>query len=94
MECCVNALTLVPSHHLLLSSRSVYHEHLGVYSFNPFLTNGFSHHCHLGESIFIFRGIRSDFKFSYRFLMKILLTNRIPPDGTLGSAASHHKEVL
>ena len=28
---------------------------------NPYFTNGFSHHYHLGESIFIFRGIRSDF---------------------------------
>ena len=26
---------------------------------NPYLTNGFSHHYHLGESIFIFRDIRS-----------------------------------
>ena len=29
--------------------------------FNPYLTNGISHHYHLGESTFIFRGIRSDF---------------------------------
>ena len=28
---------------------------------NPYLTNGFSHHCQLGESTFIFRGVRSDF---------------------------------
>ena len=28
---------------------------------NPYLTNGFSHYYHLGESTFIFRGIRSDF---------------------------------
>ena len=28
---------------------------------NPYLTNGFSHHYHLGESTFIFRGVRSDF---------------------------------
>ena len=26
-----------------------------------YLMNGFSHHYHLGESTFIFRGIRSDF---------------------------------
>ena len=28
---------------------------------NPYLTNGFAHRYHLGESTFIFRGIRSDF---------------------------------
>ena len=32
-----------------------------VCSFNPYLTNGFSHHYQLGESTFIFRGVRSDF---------------------------------
>ena len=34
---------------------------LSLITFNPYLTNGFSHHYHLGESTFIFRGIRSDF---------------------------------
>ena len=29
--------------------------------FNPYLTNGFAHRYHLGESTFIFRCIRSDF---------------------------------
>ena len=37
----------------------------GVLSYNklvnPYLTNGFYHHYHLGESTFIFRGVRSDF---------------------------------
>ena len=28
---------------------------------NPHLTNGFSHYYHLGESTFMFRGIRSNF---------------------------------
>ena len=28
---------------------------------NSYLTNGFSHHYHLGESTFIFRGVRNDF---------------------------------
>ena len=28
---------------------------------NPYLTNGFSHHYQLGESTFIFRGVKSDF---------------------------------
>ena len=32
-----------------------------MYFFNPYLTNGFSHHYHLGESTFIFRGVKSDF---------------------------------
>ena len=30
---------------------------------NTYLTNGFSHHYHLGDSIFIFKGVRSDFCF-------------------------------
>ena len=59
------------------------------YILNPYLTNGFSYYCHLGESTFIFRGIKSDFKFSSNFLMKILLANRIAPDGAPRSAASH-----
>ena len=54
---------------------------------NPYLMNGFSNHYHLDGSIFIFRGIRSDFEFSYKFLMKILLANRIAPDGTPRFAA-------
>ena len=37
---------------------------------NPYLTNGFSHHYHLDEYTFIFRGVRSDFLFS--FSMKFL----------------------
>ena len=56
---------------------------------NPFLTNGFSQYYHLGESAFIFRGIRSEFQSSYNFLMKILLANRIATDGTPRSATSH-----
>ena len=59
------------------------------FSFNPYLTNVFSHFYHLGESTFIFRGIRSDFQFLNNFLMKILLANRIAPDGTPRFAASH-----
>ena len=60
-----------------------------VNAVNPYLTNGFSHYYHLGESTFIFRGIRSDFQFLNKFLMKILLANRIAPDGMPSSAASH-----
>ena len=56
---------------------------------NPYLTNGFSHHYHLDESTFIFRGVRSDFYFIYYFSMNFLCANRISPDGTPRSAASH-----
>ena len=58
-------------------------------NFNPYLTNGFSHHYHLGESTFIFRGVRSDFYFLSHFSMKFFCANRIAPDGTPRSAASH-----
>ena len=60
-----------------------------ISKFNPYLTNGFSHQYHLGESTFIFRGVRSDFYFLSHFSMKFLCANRIAPDGTLRSAASH-----
>ena len=56
---------------------------------NPYLTNGFSHHYQLGESSFILTGVRSDFYFLSHFLMKFLCANRIAPDGTLRSVASH-----
>ena len=54
-----------------------------------YLMNGFSHHYQLGKSTFIFRGVRSDFYFLSHFSMKFLLANRIAPDGTSHSAASH-----
>ena len=44
---------------------------------NPFLQNGFSYYYHFGESTFILRGIRHDLKFSYQFLIKVLLANRM-----------------
>ena len=57
---------------------------------NPYLTNGFAHHYQLDESTFIFRGVRSDFQFLSHFSMKkLLLANRIAPDGMPRSAASH-----
>ena len=56
---------------------------------NPYLTNEFSHHYQLGESTFIFRGVRSEFSFLSHFSMKFLCANRIAPDGTPRSAASH-----
>ena len=34
---------------------------------NPYLTNGFSHHCQLGESTYILRCVRSDFDFLSHF---------------------------
>ena len=60
-----------------------------VLSVNPYMTNGFSHHYHLGESTLIFRGVRSDFEFLFYFLKKFLYANRIAPDVTPRSAASH-----
>ena len=39
---------------------------------NPYLTNGFSHCYHFGESTFSFRGIRSDFEVLFHFSMKFL----------------------
>ena len=57
--------------------------------FNPYMTNGFSHHYHLEESTFVFRGVRSDFYFLSHFSMKFFCANRIAPDGTPRSAASH-----
>ena len=52
------------------------------FSPNPYLTNGLSHHYHLGVSTFILRDIRSDFEFLFKFLK----ANRIASDGMLRSA--------
>ena len=57
--------------------------------FNPYLTNGFSHRYQLDESTFIFRGVRNDLYLLSHFSMKILCANRMAPDGTPRSAASH-----
>ena len=45
----------------------------------------------MGESTFIFRGVRSDFYFLSHFSMKFLCAHRsrIAPDGMPRSAASH-----
>ena len=40
--------------------------------FNPYMTNGLAHHYQLGESTFMFRGIRSDFEFLFHFPIKFL----------------------
>ena len=53
------------------------------------MTNGFSHRYQLDESTFTFRGAWSDFYFLSHFSMKFLYANRIAPDGTPRSAASH-----
>ena len=60
--------------------------HCNTIGINPYLTNGFSHHYQLGESTFIFRGVRSDFYFSSHFSIKFPCTNRIASDGTPRSA--------
>ena len=49
------------------------------------MTNGFTHHYHLGESTLIFR---CDFEILFHFSMKLLNANRIATDGMLRSAAS------
>ena len=36
-------------------------QYILMLGFNPYLTNGFSHHYHLGESTSVLRGIRCDF---------------------------------
>ena len=47
--------------------------------FNPFLTNEFSHHYQLGESTFIFRGVRSDDLFFISFFDEISLCKQNSP---------------
>ena len=42
---------------------------------NPLMTNGFSHTYHLDDSVFIFKGIGSDFSFLCHFSMKIMSAN-------------------
>ena len=37
---------------------------------NPFVMNGIAHHYHFGESTFIFKSIRCDFKILFNFSMK------------------------
>ena len=48
-------------------------------SINPYLKNGFSHHYQLGESTFIFRGVRSDFYFLSHFFDEISLCKQNSP---------------
>ena len=44
--------------------------HFSNGNINPCLTNGFSHHYHLGKSTFVFRGVRSDLEYLFHFWMK------------------------
>ena len=53
------------------------------------MTNGLYHHYHLGESTFIVGDIWSVFEFLLTSMMNFLKANRIAPDGTPHSAASH-----
>ena len=41
-------------------------------NFNPYLTNRFSHHYHLGESTVNFRGVRREFDYLIHFSIKFL----------------------
>ena len=52
------------------------------YSLNPYMTNGFSHYYHLGESTLIFRGFGCNFESLFHFSMKFLYASRIAADGT------------
>ena len=47
---------------------------------DPLVTNGFSHSYELGESTFMFWGIRIIFLFLFHFSMKFTSTSRIVPD--------------
>ena len=47
--------------------------------FNPYLTNNFSHHYQMGESTFIYRGVRSDFYFFIQFFDEFSLSKQISP---------------
>ena len=61
---------------------------------NPHVTTELSKPLHLDESIFILRGIGSNFLFLFHFSMKILSANRKALDGTPSFAASHPGAIL
>ena len=58
------------------------------------MTNGSSHCYHLDASTFNFGGFRGDFSFLFHFSRKFLPANRIAPDVTPRSAASHLGAIL
>ena len=43
-----------------------------ICDFNPLMTNGLAYCYQLGESIVLFREIRSDFEYLFTFMMKFL----------------------
>ena len=63
-------------------------------SFNPFVTNGFSHPYTLDESISIYRGIESEFSFLFDFSMKFVSANRIAPRFVFGLPMSHKTNAM
>ena len=65
----------------LEGSKNVMNRHFQPLLFNPYLTNGFSHHYQMGESTFILGASRVIFKFNPIFRMKILYANRIAQMG-------------
>ena len=58
-------------------------------AFNPNRPNGFSQAYQMGESTFIFRGIRSNLSFLFKFSLKIKIANILTPDRTPRFATSH-----
>ena len=53
------------------------------------MTNGLAHHYHLGESTVILEALGVIFIFLLNVSLKFFSANRIAPDGTPHSAASH-----
>ena len=54
------------------------------------MTNAIAHHCHLGETTFIYREIRTNFIFvSHFFFINFLYASRITQGGMSRFAASH-----
>ena len=53
------------------------------------MTKGTSYPYHLDESIFILRGIGSNFSFLFYFTIKIISANRIASDGTPQNRTPH-----
>ena len=57
------------------------------YDINPFMTNGFTHHYHLGKSTFIFRGIRGIFLLFIQFTDENSLSKQYSPRWDVTSGA-------
>ena len=89
IEKTMNILVNVQADRIIHCTNAIMMIYVTEIQFNPYLTNGFSHHYQLGESTFIFRGVRSDLIFLSDFSMEFFCANRIAPDGMPRSAASH-----